>query len=69
MKKSVGRPLLNETAATLWVGLRVTPAQRRDLRLVATENQTDVTGVIREAVNEYVADFRDLHPVFRRTKL
>lgn len=64
-----GRPRLDDDAATVWVSFRVTPAQQRDLRRVATANQTDVTGIIREAVNEYVSDFRDLHPVFRRTKL
>ena len=59
---------MGRVAATVWVGVRVTPAQRLDLKQVAAENGTNVTGVIREAVNEYVADCRSAHPVFRLTK-
>ena len=66
--KKVGRPLREDAPATLWVGLRVNAEQRGDLRQVAAEMQTDVSGVLREALNEYVAAFRDLHPVFRLTK-
>jgi len=53
--------------ATVRIGVRVTAAQLDDLRRVAQVNQTDLSGVIREAVNGYVADFRDDDPVFRRT--
>lgn len=66
--KKPGRPLLADTALTVWVGLRVTLAQRLDLKHVAAQNGTDVTGVIREAVNEYVSDCRSVQPVFRLTK-
>lgn len=45
----------------------MTPSQRRDLERVAVENQTDVAGVIREAVNEYVSDYRE-RKVFRLPK-
>ena len=63
-----GRPRLDVDALTVRVSLRVTPAQRRDLRRVACLNHTDVAGVLRDAVNDYVADFRDGEPVFRLLK-
>lgn len=47
--------------------VRVTAGQRLDLRRVADENQTNLSGVIREAVNEYVADYRERR-VFRITR-
>lgn len=68
MKKPIGRPPIGDAPATVWVGLRMTPAQRLDLQQVAQQNHTDVTGVIREAVNEYIADCRTAPPVFRLTK-
>lgn len=55
----MSRPALFGEPATDAIRVRVTPAQRRDLERVARENHTDVAGVIREAVNEYVADYRD----------
>jgi hypothetical protein len=66
--KKPGRHSLDDTPATLWVGLRVTPGQLHDLQQVAAKNHTDIAGVLRDAVNTYVADFRDLAPVFRLTK-
>lgn len=53
------RPLMFDAAATETIKVRVTPEQKRDLARIADANQTDLAGVIREAVNEYVADFRD----------
>lgn len=50
--------------ATTVISVRVTLTQRRDLQQVARENQTCLSGVIREAVDEYVSDYRDDHPVF-----
>lgn len=64
-----GRPPLDEEAATSRIHVRVTPGQRLEIRRVAAENGTDVSGVIREAVNEYVSDYRETHrTVFRRPK-
>lgn len=53
--------------ATVVLRVRVTEAQRDDLRRVAQVNQTDISGAIRDAVDGYVSDFRDDAPVFRRT--
>jgi uncharacterized protein (DUF1778 family) len=55
----MARPARFGSAATETIRVRVTPDQKRDLERVAKENQTDVSGVIREAVNEYVSDFRE----------
>ena len=63
----MSRPSRSDTAATDTIRVRVTPAERRDLEQVARQNRTDLSGVIREAVNEYVADYRD-DPAFRGTK-
>lgn len=65
----MSRPARAETAATETIRVRVTPAERRDLEQVARLHHTDVSGVIREAVNEYVADAREAEPAFRGTKL
>ena len=46
--------------------VRVTETQRRDLEQVARDNQLTLSGAIREAVNEYAADYRENNPVFRR---
>ena len=40
-------------------GTEAVAEQRRDLTRIARTNRTDIAGVIRDAVNEYVADFRD----------
>jgi hypothetical protein len=58
-KRSRGRPPIAE--------LRVTPAQRLELRRVAGENGTGVAGMLREAVNEYVADYHERR-IFNRQK-
>jgi len=46
------------------VSLRVTAEQRKHIRIAAAENHTDVAGLLRDAIESYVADFRD-DPVFR----
>lgn len=63
----MARPPLFGEPATDAIRIRVTPQQRRDLEHVARDNRTDVADVIREAVNEYVSDYRD-RPVFRGPK-
>jgi len=66
-KRPTGRPPLHDVPVTARIYVRVTPAQRLELRRVASENQTGVSGIIREAVNEFVADY-DERETFRRTK-
>lgn len=67
MSRRRGRRPIADEAASAQVQLRVTPGQRLELRRVANENRTDVAGLLREAVNEYVADYGERR-VFRRTK-
>jgi len=67
-KRTPGRPPLYEDAATDRIWVRVTPAQRLELQRVASENRTGVSGIIREAVNEYVSDYGDRR-TFVRTKV
>lgn len=55
----MARPAIFGEPATAAIRIRVTPEQRRELQRVARENQTDVAAVIREAVNVYVADYRE----------
>lgn len=55
----MARPALFGEPASETIRVRVTPTQRRDLVQVAQANHTDVAGVIREAVNEFVSDYRD----------
>lgn len=60
--KRRGRPPLNEVPATERINVRLTSAQRLELRRVATDNGTGMSGVIREAVNEYVSDYGERRP-------
>jgi len=46
--------------------VRLTPAERADLDRVARDNRVPAAKVLRDAVNEYVADYRD-RAVFRKT--
>jgi len=55
----MARPTRYGAAATETIRVRVTPEQKQDLERVAHDNDTDVSGVIREAVDEYISDFRD----------
>lgn len=61
------RPPLSDEAATITLRLRVTETQRREIAQVARDNRTNVCGVLREAVNTYVAEYREAS-VFRPTK-
>lgn len=63
----MSRPTRADAPATDTIRVRVTPDEKRDLQQVARQNGTDLSGVIRDAVNEYVADQRD-DPAFRGTK-
>lgn len=63
----MSRPRLFEESASTVIRVRVTPEQRRALEEVARDNATNLTGVIREAVNTYVGDYRD-GSVFRGTE-
>jgi hypothetical protein len=65
-KRPPGRPRLADELATSSIHVRCTPAQRLELRRVADENGRRVSAVIREAVDEFVGDYRDRR-VFRRT--
>jgi hypothetical protein len=67
MTKRLGRPPLYDAPATTRIWVRVTAAQRLELQRVASDNRTGVSGVIREAVNEYVSDAGDRRP-FRPRK-
>lgn len=47
-------------SATEAVKIRLTPTERRDLEQVARDNRhASLADAIREAINEYVSDFRD----------
>jgi hypothetical protein len=67
MRKRTGRPPLYDVPATQRITVNVTPAQRLELRRVASDNRTGMAGIIREAVNEYVADYSERTP-FRGRK-
>jgi len=60
--KSRSRPRREEV-----IHVRVTPAQRLELRRVARQNGVLVSEVIREAVDEYCLDCRDTG-IFRDTR-
>jgi predicted DNA-binding protein len=62
----VGRRRQYDEVASESISVRLTPEQRRELEQVARANETTLAGVMREAVNSFVADYRDDHPVFRR---
>ena len=66
-KRPTGRPPLYDVVASARISVKVTPAQRLELRRVASDTGTGVSGIIREAVNEFVSDYGERRP-FRRTK-
>ena len=66
--KRIGRPTLYDTQADARISLNVTPAQLAELKLVARENRTTVSGIIREAVNEFVADYDERRPFAPRRR-
>lgn len=67
MSKPTGRPPLHDAPATTRISVRVTPAQRLELRRVASDNRTGMSGIIREAVNVFCGDYGE-RQTFRRTK-
>jgi hypothetical protein len=54
--------------STAFIVMRVTLTQQREIRQVARENRLTVSEVLREATDEFVADYRESHPVFRRKR-
>jgi hypothetical protein len=63
----MARPSRGNEPATAAIRVRVTPNERREIEQVARDNRTDLAGLIREAVDEYVADYRE-KCVFRSPK-
>lgn len=61
----MGRRRLSADLATVVICVRVTAEQRRQLQDVARDNRVRMAQVIRDAVDEYVTDYRE-DPVFRR---
>jgi hypothetical protein len=61
-KRPTGRPPIYDVPASTRIVVKVTPAQRLELRRVASDNGTGVSGIIREAVNEYVSDYGERRP-------
>lgn len=60
-----GRPPISGSKATERIEFVVTPEQRDDLQEVADGEGKKLAGLIRDAVDEYVSDFRERR-VFRR---
>jgi hypothetical protein len=60
----MARPRQFDEPAVVVIQIRVTPAQRRDLELVAHDNHLTMSAAIREAVDEFAADYRENQPVF-----
>ena len=52
-----GRKARNGTPSTRFVGVRLTKIERAHLDRVAQDCRTTVADVLREAVNEFVADY------------
>jgi len=65
-QKRTGRKPIGDVPATARVELRVTPAQRLELQRIAGDNRSGVAGILREAVNEYVADYGGRRPFVRQ---
>jgi hypothetical protein len=65
-KRPIGRPPIADVPSTVRVEFRVTPAQHLELRRVAMNNRSGMAGIIREAVNEFVADYGGQRPFIRR---
>jgi hypothetical protein len=59
MNKRTGRKPLADGPSTTRIAVRVTPAQRLELRRVASENGVGMSGIIREAVGEFVSDYAE----------
>jgi len=54
-----GRPSIDDEPALLVIHVRVTERQRAELRQVEAELGLDCSGIIREAVNEFVSDYSE----------
>jgi hypothetical protein len=67
-KRPTGRPPIADEPSTARIEFRVTPAQRLEIRRVASDNRTGVAGLIREAVNEYVSDYGEKRLFVRRKR-
>jgi hypothetical protein len=66
-KRPPGRPRLFDEPASHRITVNVTSAQRLEIRRIASDNRTGMAGVLREAVNEYAADYGERRP-FRKHK-
>jgi hypothetical protein len=64
-KRQPGRKPLHDVPASARISIAVTPAQRLEIRRVASDNRSGVSGLIREAVNEFVADYGERRPFVR----
>ena len=64
----MARPRLFDVVASHGLSVRLTPAQRLELEAVAREEGTPVSRVVREAVNCYVGDSRELTIFPRRRR-
>ena len=60
-----GRRPRAEAPATASFRMRLSPAERQELERVAADEGRALTAVVRDAVNEYVADYSERR-VFRR---
>jgi hypothetical protein len=65
--KRRGAPLINAAPARVRIPIYLTSDQRDALRTVATANHRPMTAVIREAVNEFVADYGERAVFLRLT--
>lgn len=65
LRRGRGRPPRRGVASTKILQVRLTGAEHLDLQSAAREMRLAVTEVVREAVDEYVSDFREGR-VFRR---
>jgi predicted HicB family RNase H-like nuclease len=54
-----GRPARASVPASEIVKVRLTPSERADLDTVAAENGVSRNELFRDAINEYVADYRE----------
>lgn len=59
----MGRHRVDDPAVVV-IRVRVTRAEQVDLARVARDNRTTVSGVIRDSVDEYVADYSENQSVF-----
>jgi hypothetical protein len=68
-KRLRGRPPIDDEPSTARIAVRVTAAQRLELRRVAHDQgvKGGMSGVVREAVGEYIAD-SDERTLFRRAR-